>query len=107
MCSRRSGRARENRRTEARLVGAAEDCPLPGRPAGADAGTFATGLLQRNATDRGLRLFLDLGLAIGVACPPHPTEQPGLDRLLELVVGPGLRRVGPHERERPLVDRLV
>src|SRR6059036_1073853 len=96
-------RRRADSRTEARLVGATEDRHLLGRPAGADAGTFAAGLLKRNAADRGLRLFLDLGLAIGVACPPHPTEESSLDRLLELVVGPGLRRVGPHERERPLV----
>src|SRR2546422_707538 len=40
-----------------------------------------------------------------VARPPDATEETGLDRLLELVVRPGLGGVGTHERQRPLVHR--
>src|SRR5207302_1517457 len=63
--------------------------------------------LERDATDRGLRLVLDRRLAARVPRPPHPTEEPGLDRLLELVVGPGLGGVLAHERLRAREHRLV
>src|SRR5207253_6245436 len=80
---------------------------LLGRTAGADADPFPTRLLEWDATDRGLRLVLDCRLAARVPRPPHPTEKPGLDRLLELVVGPGLGGVLAHERLRAREHRRV
>src|SRR5262249_13523269 len=89
------------------LVGPPEDGHLIGGAAGTDADAFPARLLEWDTPDRRLRVFLDGRLALGVARPPDPAKSAGLDRLLELIVGPPLRGVGAHERRRPLVERLL
>src|SRR5262245_22898090 len=89
------------------LVRPAEDRDLLGGAASADADSLTARLLERDAANRRLGLLLDGRLPVAVARPPRPTEEPGLDRLLELVVGPRLGGVGAHERLGALVHRLL
>src|SRR6185437_7821705 len=63
-------------------------------------------LIERNATHRGLRLFLDLRFAIAAATPPRKRE-PLLDRVLKLRILRRLNRIRLAKLQRAVMQRLL
>src|SRR5450755_873977 len=88
------------------LVGPSEDGPFPGGLFAIDALPGAAGLLQGDATHRGLRLFLDLLFARAAAAPPGEGKA-GFDGFLEFAVIDGLDGARFAKLESAIVQRLV